>query len=116
MKNIVERQLREQSATGSNVDNASESNDAREMPSPPVVQTTNQSQIRNMRNSPARISTQSSNDDESIKNPCVLCLSEERAVACIPCGHLATCVPCGHSLRSCPVCRHEINGFIRIYT
>src|SRR5437762_3460093 len=37
-------------------------------------------------------------------NPCVLCLTEEKRLACIPCGHLATCVPCGHSLRSCPIC------------
>ncbi|CAF1410540.1 unnamed protein product [Adineta ricciae] len=44
-------------------------------------------------------------------NPCVLCLTEEKRLACIPCGHLATCVPCGHSLRSCPMCRREIEAF-----
>ena len=48
-------------------------------------------------------------------NPCVLCLTEEKRLACIPCGHLATCVPCGHSLRSCPICRREIEAFVRIY-
>ena len=48
-------------------------------------------------------------------NPCVLCLTEEKRLACIPCGHLATCVPCGHSLRSCPICRKEIEAFVRIY-
>ncbi|CAF1508661.1 unnamed protein product [Adineta steineri] len=48
-------------------------------------------------------------------NPCVLCLTEEKRLACIPCGHLATCVPCGHSLRSCPICQREIEAFVRIY-
>jgi hypothetical protein len=45
----------------------------------------------------------------------VLCLTEEKRLACMPCGHLATCVPCGHSLRSCPICRREIEAFIRVY-
>ncbi|CAF2499447.1 unnamed protein product [Rotaria sp. Silwood2] len=53
--------------------------------------------------------------DSSPVNPCVLCLTEEKRLACIPCGHLATCVPCGHSLRSCPICRREIEAFVRIY-
>ncbi len=54
-------------------------------------------------------------NDSSPANPCVLCLTDERRLACIPCGHLATCVPCGHSLRSCPICRREIEAFVRIY-
>ncbi|CAF0856265.1 unnamed protein product, partial [Didymodactylos carnosus] len=48
-------------------------------------------------------------------NVCVLCLTDEKRLACIPCGHLATCVPCGHSLRNCPLCRREIKAFIRVY-
>jgi hypothetical protein len=48
-------------------------------------------------------------------NPCVLCLTEEKRLACIPCGHLATCVPCGHSLQVCPICRRKIEAFVRIY-
>ncbi len=48
-------------------------------------------------------------------NMCVLCLEEEKRLACIPCGHRATCVPCGHSLRSCPICRTGINNLMRIY-
>jgi hypothetical protein len=54
-------------------------------------------------------------NDSSSSNLCVLCLEEERKLACIPCGHLATCVPCGHSLRSCPICRSGIDAFVRIY-
>ena len=51
----------------------------------------------------------------AVSNPCVLCFTEEKRLACIPCGHLATCVPCSHSLRSCPICRREIEAFVRIY-
>ncbi len=54
-------------------------------------------------------------NDASSSNLCVLCLEEEKRLACIPCGHLATCVPCGHSLRSCPICRMGIDAFVRIY-
>jgi hypothetical protein len=42
-------------------------------------------------------------------------LTEEKRLACIPCGHLATCVPCAKSLRLCPICRREIEAFVRIY-
>jgi len=58
---------------------------------------------------------QESSANTTPSNPCVLCLTEEKRLACIPCGHLATCVPCGHSLRSCPMCRREIEAFVRIY-
>jgi hypothetical protein len=45
---------------------------------------------------------------------CLICLTEEKQLACIPCGHLCACVPCGYSLRSCPVCRQNIQSFMRI--
>ncbi|CAF4275534.1 unnamed protein product, partial [Adineta steineri] len=57
----------------------------------------------------------SEDSSSSSSNLCVLCLAEEKRLACIPCGHLATCVSCGHSLRTCPICRREINAFVRIY-
>jgi hypothetical protein len=60
-------------------------------------------------------STADESASASPNNPCVLCFTEEKRLACIPCGHLATCVPCGHSLRSCPICRREIEAFVRIY-
>ncbi|CAF1122884.1 unnamed protein product [Adineta steineri] len=52
---------------------------------------------------------------QSMTNPCVVCLTEEKRLACIPCGHLATCVPCGRSLRSCPICREEMEAFVKVY-
>ncbi|CAF3720685.1 unnamed protein product [Rotaria sp. Silwood1] len=57
--------------------------------------------------------SQSTNSEPS--NLCVLCLTEGKQLACIPCGHMATCVACGHSLRLCPICRRGIDAFIRIY-
>ncbi|CAF1373933.1 unnamed protein product [Didymodactylos carnosus] len=51
----------------------------------------------------------------AIAHPCVLCLTDEKRLACIPCGHLATCVPCGHSLKTCPLCRRDIEAFVRVY-
>ena len=46
---------------------------------------------------------------------CLICLSTERQIACLPCGHLASCVVCGHSLKTCPLCRAAVKGYIRIY-
>jgi activator of HSP90 ATPase len=54
------------------------------------------------------------NTEISSDRLCVLCLSEERRLACLPCSHLAICVPCGHSLRSCPICRRKISASVRI--
>ncbi|CAF1458838.1 unnamed protein product [Adineta steineri] len=52
-------------------------------------------------------------DEEAM--PCVLCLTTERQVACLPCGHLTSCVACGHSLKTCPLCRATVKAFVRIY-
>ncbi|CAF2097710.1 unnamed protein product [Rotaria magnacalcarata] len=50
-------------------------------------------------------------DEESML--CVLCLTTERQVACLPCGHFTSCVACGHSLRTCPICRAVVKAFVR---
>jgi baculoviral IAP repeat-containing protein 7/8 len=46
---------------------------------------------------------------------CLICLTEERQLACMPCGHLTACVSCSYALRSCPICREKIQSFVRIY-
>ncbi|CAF4088486.1 unnamed protein product, partial [Rotaria sp. Silwood2] len=54
---------------------------------------------------------------QSLKQPlseCFICLTEEKQLACMPCGHLCACVPCGYALRSCPICRQKIQFFVRI--
>ncbi|CAF0941047.1 unnamed protein product [Rotaria sordida] len=61
------------------------------------------------------INNRSQSTSSESSNLCVLCLTEEKQLASIPCGHVATCVACGHSLRSCPICRRGIDAFIRIY-
>ncbi|CAF4876029.1 unnamed protein product, partial [Rotaria sp. Silwood1] len=45
---------------------------------------------------------------------CCICLTEEKQLACMPCGHLCACVPCGYALSSCPICRQQIQCFMRI--
>ncbi|CAM2718147.1 unnamed protein product [Rotaria socialis] len=52
-------------------------------------------------------------DEESML--CVLCLTTERQIACMPCGHFTSCVECAHSLRTCPICRAPVKAFVRIY-
>ena len=49
---------------------------------------------------------------------CVVCLDRQRAVACVPCGHLCLCRKCGDAagLRSCPLCRTPLVQLLRIFT
>ncbi|CAF2566863.1 unnamed protein product [Rotaria sp. Silwood2] len=63
----------------------------------------------------ADVCAQKGDNNSSPFNSCSLCLTEEKCLGCIPCGHVATCVPCGHSLRACPICRSEIKAFVRLY-
>jgi hypothetical protein len=77
--------------------------------------TTTDQQATNQNSSLIAAAPQSQKEDPVLSNPCVLCLMEEKRLACIPCGHFVACVPCGHSLRLCPLCRREIEGFVRIY-
>jgi hypothetical protein len=106
MNDIVEAHAREQAVSGSSSTNPSDGND---------VEMTTSSTESNSTEANTRVPTSSMEEIKNAANPCVLCLMEEKRLACIPCGHLATCVPCGHSLRSCPICRREIDAFMRIY-
>ncbi|CAF3814968.1 unnamed protein product [Rotaria sp. Silwood1] len=47
---------------------------------------------------------------------CIICFTEEKQLACMPCGHLCACVLCGYALRTCPICRQQIRSFVRIYS
>ena len=65
---------------------------------------------------PSKIQS-SETDNETFQQSlgeCLICLTEEKQLACMPCGHLCACVPCGYALRSCPVCREKIQSFVRI--
>jgi baculoviral IAP repeat-containing protein 7/8 len=67
------------------------------------------------------IPSQKQTSDSSIKSSdvkleeCLICITEERQLACMPCGHLCACVTCSYALRSCPICRQKIQSFVRIY-
>lgn len=58
--------------------------------------------------------TDSTEVSEQKIGDCFICLTEERQLACMPCGHLCACVACGYALRTCPVCREKIQAFVRI--
>jgi hypothetical protein len=81
---------------------------------PPAPTTTGQQAI-NLKPSLTDAAVKNQTEESLPLNPCVLCMMEEKRLACIPCGHFTTCVPCGHSLRLCPICRREIEAFVRIY-
>jgi hypothetical protein len=124
MNDIVEARDREQVGTGSSSTHSSDSSEvtmtklSSESNSDNVTSTSSDMMVENQQENKSVkrvISSQSEGNNSSPVNPCVLCLEEEKRLACIPCGHLATCVPCGHSLRSCPICRRGIDAFVRIY-
>jgi len=49
---------------------------------------------------------------------CVICMSDERSVACVPCGHKCLCEGCGtHAVAKykCPMCREPIMMFMRVF-
>ncbi len=124
MNDIVEAHAREQAASGLSSTNLSDGNDVEMTTSSAEsnaagtnvrASTVTTEEMKTAKSSSSKVPVKKDNDDTSPANPCVLCLTEEKRLACIPCGHLATCVPCGHSLRSCPICRREIDAFVRIY-
>jgi len=91
-----------------------ESSSSMESTSPCTTQRADEN-VKNIPDPNSKKSEKTSPPDSTLSNPCVICMQEEKGLACIPCGHLATCVPCGHSLRSCPLCRREIEAFVRVY-
>ena len=48
---------------------------------------------------------------------CVVCMSEERSHAIIPCGHKCLCIHCAsnHSFNECPLCRATVTLVCKIY-
>ena len=49
---------------------------------------------------------------------CVVCMSNERAVACVPCGHMCLCEGCGTTGGvgdKCPMCRTAVSMFMRVF-
>ena len=49
---------------------------------------------------------------------CVICMSDEKSIACVPCGHKCLCEGCGaHEVvgDKCPMCREPIKMFMRVF-
>jgi len=43
---------------------------------------------------------------------CAVCLSDVKSIVFIPCGHFYTCKSCSERLKTCPICRVNINECI----
>lgn len=48
---------------------------------------------------------------------CVICLSNEKSILCLPCRHLCLCEACSshQELDKCPICRLEIDEMLFVY-
>ena len=49
---------------------------------------------------------------------CVVCMTNERSMVCVPCGHRCLCDACGkHEVTGdkCPMCRKQVMMFIRVF-
>lgn len=51
-------------------------------------------------------------DESSVGEPCVICLSEPRNTAVLPCRHLCVCEECAAHVRGdrCPICRADVHS------
>ncbi|CAK0870643.1 unnamed protein product [Prorocentrum cordatum] len=62
----------------------------------------------------AEVGRESAHDESGVGEPCVICLSEPRTTALLPCRHLSTCEECAKQLKvradRCPICRAEVKG------
>lgn len=46
---------------------------------------------------------------------CKVCLTNELGIAFLPCGHISTCPDCVPQLKTCPICRSNVNAYVRVY-
>lgn len=60
----------------------------------------------------AELGKEHSHDESEMGEPCVICLSEPRTTALLPCRHLCVCEQCALQLKlrrdRCPICRAEV--------
>jgi len=52
---------------------------------------------------------------EASKTECVVCMSAESVMALMPCGHRCACEECGPGLKTCPMCRADVQEAKRIF-
>jgi hypothetical protein len=46
---------------------------------------------------------------------CVVCIDAPASMALLPCGHRCVCAGCVARICSCPICRGEVQGSVRIF-
>ena len=46
---------------------------------------------------------------------CKVCMTEERNVAIVPCGHFVLCNLCAGCISQCPICRSKVKHFVKNY-
>lgn len=46
---------------------------------------------------------------------CVVCFVDQKTNAAVPCGHMCVCVSCSEKLKQCPICRADVNGWLKVH-
>lgn len=74
-------------------------------------------EIINETSLPSAISDFKILEDNQVSNPyqCTVCYENKLSVVFKPCGHVATCSDCALNLKSCPICRAQVNKFERVF-
>lgn len=54
---------------------------------------------------------------EKREDACIICVTNKKCCAVIPCGHLLFCISCAkaHPSEKCPMCREPVEKFTRIF-
>jgi len=70
---------------------------------------------------PAPAAARDDDDDDDPAAPaddsdcCVVCQDAGRSIALVPCGHVCCCGACAPALSTCPMCRADVDGRVRLY-
>ncbi|XP_052090055.1 putative inhibitor of apoptosis [Mytilus californianus] len=54
------------------------------------------------------------NKEMKEQTQCKICCEMPVSIVILPCGHLSSCSQCAPALKSCPVCRSEIKGSVKV--
>ncbi|CAG2231340.1 BIRC2_3 [Mytilus edulis] len=54
------------------------------------------------------------NNEMKEQTQCKICCEMPVSIVFLPCGHLSSCSQCAPALKSCPVCRSEIKGSVKV--
>lgn len=75
--------------------------------------------LQNREKSPKRSTIKGT--DKETEDPgrtCVICATNEKQCAALPCGHVIYCIDCANKRKEtkCPMCRKKMKNVIRIFT